>query len=116
MHDEGKQLVLRRGRNSLFECFETTASFDKQRDYQLAVPHVFVPWEIMNQYSDYVPSPSCLEEWGPPVFTAGEVESLRSFAHVRDDVAITYRTILQLWIRCNRCQLESTCARLRATR
>tara|TARA_R110002072_G_scaffold302990_1_gene490777 strand:+ start:454 stop:864 length:411 start_codon:yes stop_codon:yes gene_type:complete len=79
------QVVQRRVRNRLIEYFEMAASFDEQSKYQLEAPQVHVPHEVINQYEDWVPSPSRLDEWGPPVFSMGELDALREFARVFDD-------------------------------
>lgn len=81
-----QQVVLQRVRNRIIEYLETAASFERQRAYQAAVPFVPVPVEIVCMYEDFVPSPGCLAEWGPPVFSPTELAALRQYSKVLDDV------------------------------
>jgi hypothetical protein len=73
-----QQLILQRIRNRIIEHLETLASFDAQRDYQLRVPKINVPYELINGWEDWVdgPAPTHFVE---PVFSAAEREVVAVF-------------------------------------
>lgn len=86
MTSPDEDVGLRHVRDNLIDYFETTASFDRQREYQDAVPFVSVPAELVCTFGDCVPDASCLQRWGPPTFTHAEVAALRAYDRVLDAV------------------------------
>lgn len=79
-------VVNNRIRNQIIEYLELASSFDEQAEYQLAVPHINVPNEIINQWEDWV-----TEDWRrnvtEPVFSKEEVMAVGKFYLAWDAVA-----------------------------
>ena len=81
-HDNpSPMLVAQRIRNRLIEYFETTASYPMQQAFQLNVPAVHVPTEIINQWEDWVDTQR-LDGFIEPVFSQAEQVALREFHEV----------------------------------
>lgn len=83
--EPSERLVLQRVRNRLIEYFEVVSSFDRQQKYQLTVPSVSVPNEMINQWEDwfYV---THVDSYREPVFSPDEQRSLLAFHAAWSDV------------------------------
>jgi hypothetical protein len=79
-------VVINRIRNQIINYLALASSFDEQAEYQLAVPHINVPNEIINQWEDWVQ-----EDWRryvtEPVFSKDEVVAVGKFYAAWDSVA-----------------------------
>lgn len=76
------QIVEQRVRNRLIEYFELAASYAAQREYEEAgPPHVHVPYEVINQWEDWVPHLDLVLE-GSKVYTPEEKKALSTFKAV----------------------------------
>lgn len=72
-------MIEQRVRNRIIEYFELASSFAAQREYELAAPIAHVPYEVINQWEDWVPhDPRTVREFSD-VYTAEEVEALKRF-------------------------------------
>lgn len=81
------RVVHQRIRNRLIDYLKLASSYADQQDYAAAVPHVNVPYEIINQWQDWVPSGGFVDGGPPGVFSEQESEALRAFGSVWDEVA-----------------------------
>lgn len=75
--------VLQRVRNRIIEYLELASSFDAQIAYQVAVPAVRVPHEVINQWEDLVDG-----DWQSyePVLTSEEIIAIKHFHSVWEEV------------------------------
>jgi hypothetical protein len=73
-----RRLVEQRVRNRIIEHLELTASAEAQRKYQLDVPWVSVPVEIINGWEDSV-SPESRPSLSGPVYSHDELSAIDSF-------------------------------------
>lgn len=80
------QVIEQRVRNRLIEYFELASSFAAQHEYQQAVPIVHVPYEVIEQWQDWVPHLDLVLSTSK-VYSADEVEALRRFQAVCDATA-----------------------------
>lgn len=76
--EPSRQLLLQRIRNRIIENLEILSSFDEQRDYAVRVPIVYVPYELISSWEDYVsePRPS---HFSDPVFSEAERNAIQAF-------------------------------------
>jgi hypothetical protein len=81
-----RTLLHQRMRNGIMWYLETAASLDDQREYQAAVPHVWVPHEMINQWEDWVRADD-LDWYRPPVFSDDENEAIRVFHRIWSETA-----------------------------
>jgi len=79
-----RQLVAQRVRNRIIEYLELASSFDKQLEYEHAVP-INVPLEIINQWEDS--NPESIADIGEPVFDSHESEAIAAFDRIWNQVA-----------------------------
>jgi hypothetical protein len=70
----------------VIEYFELASSFEAQREYELAVPIVHVPYEVIEQWQDWVPHLDLVLATST-VYSADEREALRRFQAVWDVTA-----------------------------
>jgi hypothetical protein len=75
-----ERVVLQRIRNRIIEYLATTASVERQRDD--GVP----PVETINQWEDWV-QPAWLPGYDPPTFSSAELDAIRKYHGVWDEVA-----------------------------
>ena len=89
-----KQVTLQNLRNRVMDDLELAASYDKQRQYQEAVPYINVPTEMVCMWgNDHV-----AEGWQSwfvlPVFTPDELEAIARFDVVMESVSGLYPGIM----------------------
>ena len=73
-----ERVVLQRIRNRIIEVLETFSSFEEQRNYALRVPIVYVPYELVNSWEDWVPEPRP-SHFTDPVFSEAERLAIEAF-------------------------------------
>ena len=81
-----KLLVLQSVRNRIIEHLELLSSFDDQREYQKTVPNVYLPYELINAWEDWV-TESSTTSFIAPVFTEAESMAIEKFHSTWDLVA-----------------------------
>jgi hypothetical protein len=79
-----ERVVEQRIRNRVIEYFEVAASFDAQQKYARDVPIAHVPYEVINQWEDWVWKDPRSDPDLPTVYAADEVEALRQYQSVWD--------------------------------
>jgi len=75
MEKVSEQVIDQRIRNRVIEWLERAASFSNQTEYQLAVPGINFPYELVNSFEDWVhgdPRSVTL----PDIFSADESEAI----------------------------------------
>lgn len=78
-------VVARRMRNRLMDYLEIASSFEEQQRYDREVSIVHVPYEILNQWGDWVPSG--VSRLSTAVFTNDEIAALHCYEQVLDAAA-----------------------------
>lgn len=81
-----RNVLLQRVRNRIIQYLDLAASFEEQKKYQLSVPEVSVPNEVINQWEDWV-SPEWKNQLIEPVFSKAEREGIEVFSQVLKTVA-----------------------------
>ena len=66
-------------RNRIIEYLELAASYEAQLAYEKAVPFVQVPYEVINQWEDLVPSPPQQIVDDRAVFSSLELQAIEEF-------------------------------------
>lgn len=77
-------LLAQRIRNGIIEDLELYASYEKQNNYQRAVPFVHVPAEAIELWVDW--DPDFEAQLAGPAYSPEEVEALRRFDAVWEEV------------------------------
>ena len=73
-----ERVVLQRIRNRILEYLETLASLDTQRVYAAQLPSVYLPYELINSWEDWVGAPRP-RHFTSPVFSELERNAVESF-------------------------------------
>jgi hypothetical protein len=81
------RVVEQRIRNRIIEYLDLAASYEAQVAYQAAVPFVTVPYEVINQWDDCVPTDPRDVARNVGVFSPDEVRAMCDFQAVLDGVA-----------------------------
>ena len=79
-----KRVVDQRIRNRIIECLELAASYEDQLAYETNVPFVNVPYEVINQWDDWVPAPPRTPVNDLSVFTWPELQAIEKLRPVWD--------------------------------
>lgn len=82
-----ERVVDQRIRNRIIEYFELAASYDDQLAYEQNVPIAHVPYEVINQWEDWVPSGPLTAVRDPSVFSASELHEMYDFQRVWESTA-----------------------------
>jgi hypothetical protein len=82
-----RRVVEQRVRNRVIEYLELAASFEEQREYERNVPIAYVPYEVINQWEDWVYKDPRDDTNVLDVYDKAEVEAMGHFHAVWDDVA-----------------------------
>jgi hypothetical protein len=82
-----RRVVDQRIRNRLIEYFELAASYDEQLAYEKAAPIVNVPYEVINQWEDWVREPTHTSVNDPSVFSLSELQAIEEFRPVWEAAA-----------------------------
>jgi hypothetical protein len=95
-----QRVVEQRIRNRVMEVLEKASSFREQMLYQQAVQWVHIPYEIVNQWEDWVHVDPRIDPNPLPIYTADEVDALGEF-HGSWEAAVEalpadYPTIVQV--------------------
>jgi hypothetical protein len=77
-----RRLVDQRIRNRIIEYFELAESYDAQLAYEKQVPFVYVPFELIEQWRDWVPEAPRSMDGDPGVFSAAELQAIEDFRAV----------------------------------
>jgi hypothetical protein len=85
--EPSRRLVEQRIRNRIIDQLELAGSFEEQRQLGRTVPFVHVPYEVINGWADWVPADGWPLVGSPGVFSREEIEALRAFNTVWDEVA-----------------------------
>jgi hypothetical protein len=72
-------VVLQRIRNRIIESLELASSFEAQRQYQVSVPYISVPTEVIEQWFDCVNNEEPLKSCPEPVFSSEERQAVSRF-------------------------------------
>jgi hypothetical protein len=80
------RLIEQRVRNRVIEYFELVSSFERQRDYERVAAHINVPYEIINQWEDWVPENPRVSVAHLGCYSAEEIQALRDY-HAAWEVA-----------------------------
>lgn len=92
--DATDRLIEQRVRNRIIEYLELAASFEEQRRYERAVPIAHVPYEVINQWDDWVWTDPASNTYNLDIYAAAEVDALCHFwetlAKVSDAVPDNY--------------------------
>jgi hypothetical protein len=82
-----RRVVEQRVRNRIIECLDLAASYEEQAEYEAtAPPFVNAPYEVINQWGDWVPTDPRTDAKHLSVFSAEEVRAMREFQGVFDGV------------------------------
>lgn len=72
------RVIEQRVRNSLIEYFELASSFGAQQEYERDAPIAYVPYEVIEQWADWVPHLDLyLADSG--AYSSAETEEIRRF-------------------------------------
>jgi hypothetical protein len=82
-----RRVVDQRVRNRIIEYFELAASYEAQLAYEQDVPFVHVPYEVINQWEDWVPAPPLTSVNDLRVFSARELQAIEDFRPVWEATA-----------------------------
>jgi hypothetical protein len=77
--EPSRRVVDQRIRNRVIDYLELVASFADQVEYARTVPFVHVPYEVINQWEDWVITDPSRDSEISDVFTADEVATLGRF-------------------------------------
>ena len=81
------RVIEQRIRNRIIEYLDLAASYEAQAAYQTSVPFVTVPYEVINQWDDWVPADPGDLARNVGVFSPDEVRAMCEFQAVLDRVA-----------------------------
>lgn len=70
------RVIEQRCRNRVIEYLQLAASFDEQLEYEVAAPIAHIPYEVINQWEDWVPVDPRCDEHIASVYDADEVEAM----------------------------------------
>jgi hypothetical protein len=79
MAEVSRRIVEQRVRNNLIEYFELVGSFEQQEQYERNVPIAYVPFEVIEQWHDSVPSDPRSDPGISKVYSPAEVEAMQVF-------------------------------------
>ena len=105
--DPGRRVIDQRLRNRVIEYLELASSFEQQRDYAKNVPMVNVPYEVINQWEDWVPAAPVRTADQLGVYSDPEVAAMMKFQaaweQAADGLPDTYPSIseaqrLPVWL------------------
>lgn len=85
-----ERVVDQRIRNRIIEYFELAASFDHQLAYEKNAPIAYVPYEVINQWEDWVPAGPMTAAKDPSVFSAAELQEMQDFQLVWESTAAAF--------------------------
>ena len=74
-----RRVVHQRIRNRIIESLELASSIPSQREYARRIPNVYVPYEVLNGWDDFVNERTLPNLFVEPVFTSEEREAVISF-------------------------------------
>jgi hypothetical protein len=74
-----KIILSQRVRNRIIEYLQVASSFQDQLEYQIAVPYVSVPGEMIEQWADWIAHDDPLKDCDDPVFSAEERQAILQF-------------------------------------
>jgi hypothetical protein len=80
-------VVSQRIRNRIVETVELTGSFEAQLDYEKNVPFVNVPYEVINQWQDWVRGDPRIDEQLSDALSDDELDAMAEYQAVWDVVA-----------------------------
>jgi hypothetical protein len=79
MNDVSPRIVEQRVRNRVIETLELAGSFEEQDDYARTVPIAYVPYEVINQWEDWVHTDPHIDASISTVYSPQEVDAMRRF-------------------------------------
>lgn len=79
-------MVEQRVRNRIIEYLELASSYEDQVACEAAAPYVNVPYDVINQWEDWVPADPRTVNTHLSVFSEAEVRALCDFQDVLDSV------------------------------
>jgi hypothetical protein len=82
-----RRVVEQRVRNRIIEYLELASSFEAQQEYERDVPIEHVPYEVINQWEDWVHKDPREDRDLPDVYDGAEVEAMCQFHAAWDDAA-----------------------------
>jgi hypothetical protein len=82
-----KRVVDQRIRNRIIEYFELAASYESQLAYERDVPIAHVPYEVINQWEDWVPPAPMKMVNDLRVFSTAELQAIEDFQPVWEATA-----------------------------
>lgn len=85
--DPSERVVEQRVRNQIVEYLELASSFAAQVEYERAAPIAHVPYEVINQWEDWLPQGLPTVNNYPGVWTNEEIEALNRFHVVWHETA-----------------------------
>jgi hypothetical protein len=90
--EPSRRVVEQRVRNRVIEYLELASSFEEQQEYERNVPIAHIPYEVINQWEDWVyPDPREDPDLSD-VYDGTEVEAMGQFHAAWDDAASADRT------------------------
>jgi hypothetical protein len=82
-----RRVVEQRVRNRIIEYLELASSFEQQQEYEREVPIAHIPYEVINQWEDWVHKDPREDRDLPDVYDEAEIEAMRQFHTAWDDAA-----------------------------
>lgn len=81
------RVVEQRVRNRVIEYLELASSFHEQQEYERSVPIAHIPYEVINQWEDWVHQDPREDPKLSDVYDGAEVEAMAQFHAAWDDAA-----------------------------
>lgn len=85
--EPSRRVVEQRVRNRIIEYLELASSFDAQQQYERDVPIAHIPYEVINQWEDWVHKDPREGRDLSDVYDGAEVESMCQFHAAWEDAA-----------------------------
>ncbi len=85
--DPSARVVSQRIRNRIIESIELAGSFQSQLDYEKNVPFVNVPYEVINQWEDWVRGDPRIDEQLSDALSNDELDAMADYQSVWNVVA-----------------------------
>lgn len=85
--DTSNRLIEQRVRNHIIDYLELASSFEDQRQYEQDAPMVHVPYEVINQWDDWVWIAPSENPYNLDIYDADEVEALVRYHEVLEAVS-----------------------------
>jgi hypothetical protein len=85
--DPSARVVSQRIRNRIVETLELAGSFEAQLDYEKNMPFVNVPYEVINQWQDWVRGDPRIDEQLSDALSNDELDAMAEYQAVWDLVA-----------------------------